>query len=218
MSISWKALRLTLLAFMFVFHSVSVQASSELVLLVNGQILAATGHVYEGDSVVLQLSNGGEMVFDRSLILGIEPDASAATAGGAGSGPETTLEGYPYADIITAVSRQNGVDPGLVAAIIEVESGFEAAARSPMGAMGLMQLMPETAVRYSLVNPYDPVANIEAGTRHLALLLGRYGIDSALAAYNAGEGAVKKFRGVPPYPETMHFISKVRSLIDTGSN
>ena len=217
MSISWKALRLTLLAFMFVFHSVSVQASSELVLLVNGQILAATGHVYEGDSVVLQLSNGGEMVFDRSLILGIEPDASAA-AEGAGSGPETTLEHYPYADIITAVSLQNGVDPGLVAAIIEVESGFEAAARSPMGAMGLMQLMPETAVRYSLVNPYDPAANIEAGTKHLALLLGRYDIDSALAAYNAGEGAVQKFGGVPPYPETMHFISKVRMLVATGSN
>ena len=185
----FNALRLSVLAFVVVFHSASVQASSELVLLVNGQILAATGHVYEGDSVVLQLSNGGEVVFDRSLILGIEPDASDAEAGG-GSGPETTLEDYPYADIITEVSLQNGVDPGLVAAIIEVESGFEAAARSPMGAMGLMQLMPETAVRYSLANPYDPAANIEAGTKHLALLLGRYDIDSALAAYKAWEGAV----------------------------
>ena len=151
MSISWKALGLSVLAFVFVLHSASVQASSELLLLVNGQVLTATSHVYEGDSVVLQPSSGREMVFDRSLTLGIEPDASAA-AEDAGFWPRTTLEGYSYADIITAV-------------------------------------------RYSLVHPYDSVANIEAGTKHLALLLGRYDIDSALAAYNAGEGAVQKFGG-----------------------
>ena len=217
MSSSWKALWLSAFAVWVVLPIAGLQASSELVLLTNGRTLAATGHVYEGDSVVLQLLNGGEMICDRALILGIESDVPAEEKG-AGGEPDTLLEGYPYANIINAASLEHGVDPGLVAAIIEVESGFEAAARSPMGAMGLMQLMPETALRYALVNPYDPAANIEAGTKHLARLLDRYDIDAALAAYNAGEGAVQKFGGVPPYPETMRFVSKIRLLIGTVLN
>ena len=84
--------------------------------------------------------------------------------------------------------------------------------------MGLMQLMPATAKQYALTDPFDPMANIEAGTRHLRSLLDRYDVDSALAAYNAGEGPVRKFGGVPPYPETRRYVAKIRELVDAAQN
>jgi soluble lytic murein transglycosylase-like protein len=79
--------------------------------------------------------------------------------------------------------------------------------------MGLMQLMPETARRYQVANPYDPKSNIEGGIRHLKSLLERFQLASALAAYNAGEAAVARFRGVPPYPETRDYVSRVLALL-----
>jgi soluble lytic murein transglycosylase-like protein len=78
--------------------------------------------------------------------------------------------------------------------------------------MGLMQLMPSTAREYKLRNPFDPKANIEAGIKHLKGLIDRFGVEIALAAYNAGEGAVRKFNGVPPYRETRDYVSKILSL------
>ena len=78
--------------------------------------------------------------------------------------------------------------------------------------MGLMQLMPSTAREYKLRNPFDPKANIEAGIKHLKGLIDRFGVELALAAYNAGEGAVVKFNGVPPYRETRNYVSKILSL------
>ena len=78
--------------------------------------------------------------------------------------------------------------------------------------MGLMQLMPSTATRYAVSDLFDPTVNIEAGTRHLRSLLDRYDIRLALAAYNAGEGSVRKFHGVPPYPETERYVAKVLAL------
>ena len=115
----------------------------------------------------------------------------------------------PFAEIVDVVSVRHGVDPALIYALIEVESAYRPAARSPKGAMGLMQLMPGTAKRYAVTDPFDPTANIEAGTRHLRSLLDRYDIDVALAAYNAGEGPVRKFAGVPPYPETRRYVAKI---------
>jgi soluble lytic murein transglycosylase-like protein len=78
--------------------------------------------------------------------------------------------------------------------------------------MGLMQLMPSTAREYKVRNPFDPKANIEAGIRHLKGLIDRFGVEMALAAYNAGEGAVKRFNGIPPYRETRNYVSKILSL------
>ena len=104
------------------------------------------------------------------------------------------------------------MDPMLVRALIQVESNYKARARSPRGAMGLMQLMPSTAREYRVRNPFDPRSNIEAGIKHLKTLIDRFGIELALAAYNAGEGAVKKFNGVPPYRETRNYVSKILSL------
>jgi soluble lytic murein transglycosylase-like protein len=123
------------------------------------------------------------------------------------------LEQTPYGEIISAMSEAHGVDPMLVRALIQVESNYKARAKSHRGAMGLMQLMPATAREYRVRNPYDPKSNIAAGVKHLRSLIDRLGgVDLALAAYNAGEGAVKKFNGIPPYRETRKYVSKILSL------
>jgi soluble lytic murein transglycosylase-like protein len=96
-----------------------------------------------------------------------------------------------------------------VHAVIRAESNYAPRARSPRGARGLMQLMPETLREYRVHNAFDPTSNIEAGARHLRTLLDRYPLDAALAAYNAGEGAVIRYGGIPPYPETRSYVSRV---------
>ncbi len=115
--------------------------------------------------------------------------------------------------IITAASRLK-VDPALVEAIVAVESSFNPRAISPKGAIGLMQLMPQTASRYDVSDPFDPQENLTGGTRYLRDLLSRFGGDlpQVLAAYNAGEAAVFKYQGVPPYRETREYIQKVLAL------
>jgi soluble lytic murein transglycosylase-like protein len=97
--------------------------------------------------------------------------------------------------------------------MIQVESAYQPRARSPKGAMGLMQLMPKTARQYQASNPYDPRANIEAGTRYLRTLLDQFELPLALAAYNAGEAAVRRFGGIPPFPETQTYVARVLSLV-----
>ena len=212
-----KAARLALLASFLVIRPVAAPASAELVLLATGRTLAVSGHAFEGDRVVLYLRNGGEIVCDRSLIVRIEPDAAPAPPVQAVV-ESPLLHARPYAEIIDAVSVRHGVNPALVYALIEVESAYRPAARSPKGAMGLMQLMPATAKHYAVADPFDPTANIEAGTRHLRSLLDRYDVGSALAAYNAGEGPVRKFGGVPPYPETRRYVTKILELVSAAQN
>ena len=102
------------------------------------------------------------------------------------------------------------VDPILIRLIMEQESGFDPLALSPAGAIGLMQLMPDTAWVLGVEDPWDPEENIEGGVRYFADQVDRFGqIDLALAAYNAGPGAVEKWGGVPPYPETVDYVSKI---------
>jgi soluble lytic murein transglycosylase-like protein len=120
----------------------------------------------------------------------------------------------PYAQIIARVSQEHGVNPNLVHALIQVESGYRPHARSPKGAMGLMQLMPDTVGRYAVADPFDPIANVRGGTRHLKHLLDKFGIRGALAAYNAGEGVVRKFQGVPPYRETQKFVTRILEIMN----
>ncbi len=202
------------LALFLVVRPAAAPASAELVLLSTGRTLAVTGHTIEGDRVVLYLRDGGEIVCDRSLIVRIEADAAPVEPVPALVESAPLLPGGPYAEIVDAVSVRHGVNPALISALIEVESAYRPAARSPKGAMGLMQLMPATVERYDVSDPFDPTANIEGGTRYLRWLLDRYDVDSALAAYNAGEGPVRKFGGVPPYPETRSYVAKIRKLYD----
>jgi soluble lytic murein transglycosylase-like protein len=192
-------------------------AAAEIVVLTSGRTMSVKGHRFDGDSIVLTLRNGGEVTCDKSIIKQVLPDEvphpEPEPAQTAPSLPTETLKSTPYGEIIAAVSEAHGVDPMLVKALIQVESNYKPRARSPKGAMGLMQLMPATAREYKVRNPFDPKSNIEAGIKHLKSLIERFdGVEMALAAYNAGEGAVRKFKGIPPYRETRNYVSKILSL------
>ena len=116
-----------------------------------------------------------------------------------------------YESLIRHFAHRYDVDIALVKAIIHTESYYNPEATSRAGASGLMQLMPATAEIYGVTDIYDPQQNLEAGIRHLRYLLGKYGnrMRHAVAAYNAGETAVKKYNGIPPYPETQRYVVKV---------
>jgi transglycosylase-like protein with SLT domain/uncharacterized protein DUF4124 len=120
-----------------------------------------------------------------------------------------------YDDLILEHSRLNDVRTDLVRAVVQVESAFNPYARSPKGAAGLMQLMPATAQRFGVRNPFNPVENIRAGVAYLRELLNRYQNNEqlALAAYNAGPGAVDKYgQNVPPYRETQNYVSRIKQI------
>jgi len=122
-----------------------------------------------------------------------------------------------YINIVKEIAKKESVDPNLIFAIIKVESNFRADAISPKGAVGLMQLMPSTASQMEVRNPFDPKENIWGGTRYLKTLLGYFGGDLklALAAYNCGINKIKKYNGIPSFPETKSFVEKVVSYYRT---
>ncbi len=161
---------------------------------------------------VWQDANGNLVLSDRPK----DPSARTFPVGHTG-GFRTTSTGAsrrsaPYDGLIEEHATRQAIDPRLVRAVIQTESGFNPRARSRKGAMGLMQLMPATAADYGVVNPYDPIENIRAGVAYLKNLLVRYSHDTelALAAYNAGPEAVAKYGTVPPYRETRDYLLRVR--------
>ena len=202
---------LALTAAIATVSTVLAPPAGERIFFANGDDLHVRSHEVSRNEVVLTLTDGQTMVTDPSFISRIEPDAVkqirakpvSQTAG---------VKDKPYAELIERASALHGVDPNLVYALIEVESGYRPDAESPRGAMGLMQLMPETAIRYAVQDPFDPAANIDAGTRHLRILLDEFGTRGALAAYNAGEGPVRAFDGVPPYSETRKYVTRVLGI------
>ena len=198
------------------FVASAAPARAEIVFFNSGRTLSLKGHRVDGDSLVLELRGGGEIVCEASIVTRFAPDEVPY--------PEPEVErpvavaaveqaaDVPYGAIIDRVSAEQHVPAKLVRALIQVESAYHERARSPKGAMGLMQLMPATARQYAVADPYDPVSNIEAGIKHLKGLLQRLPVAWALAAYNAGEGAVERFNGIPPYPETRNYVSRILSL------
>jgi hypothetical protein len=200
-------------------------SNAELVFFASGRSLSVKSHRVEGNQLVLSLRGGGEVVSDLALIVRIAPDevpypepevetaARNPSLNAPPDGSARLVTDPRYDPIIQQASSRHGVDARLVRALIQVESGYEQRARSRKGAMGLMQLMPQTARLYGVKNPYDPKSNIEAGIQHLKTLLSQFPLALALAAYNAGEAAVERFRGVPPYPETQEYVAKILKLI-----
>lgn len=134
------------------------------------------------------------------------------------------LEDQPFSNEIALAAHAASLDPSLVHAVIYVESRYQHSAMSPKGAVGLMQVLPDTAARYGLRNAvHSPKTNIKAGTLYLRDLMLMFDnrLDLVLAAYNAGEGAVKKYAGqIPPYPETRHYVKAVMAkyALNTGDN
>jgi soluble lytic murein transglycosylase-like protein len=198
-------------------------ASAELIFFSEHRTMSVAGHRLEGDRVIVALRGGGEMSFDRALIVKIAPDEvpyaqqDAGVDTKDGKAPIAAVRGLagktPYDPIIESAATRHDVDARIVRAVIQVESAFQPRARSSKGAMGLMQLMPKTARQYESRNPYDPASNIEAGTRYLKRLLDEFELPLALAAYNAGEGAVRRFGGIPPYAETQTYVTKILGLL-----
>jgi soluble lytic murein transglycosylase-like protein len=138
---------------------------------------------------------------------------ATALASTASTGPSALPTGTPYGAEITAAAQRNGLDPALLAGLIKQESGFNPNAGSPAGAQGLCQLMPGTARGLDVTDLHDPVQSIEGGAKYLAQQLKTFNGDvaRALAAYNAGPGAVQRYGGVPPYAETQNYVRAVQA-------
>jgi soluble lytic murein transglycosylase-like protein len=162
-------------------------------------------------------ANGNLVLSDRRPAQGVEaktyavPKAQAVRA----TRSVATERARAYDDLIAEHSRAHGVRTDLVRAVMQVESGFNPLARSPKGALGLMQLMPATIRQYNVRNPFDPADNVRAGVAYLRELLDRYSNNEelALAAYNAGPGAVDKHgQTVPPYRETRSYVAQINRM------
>jgi len=179
--------------------------AGEYAVLVSGFLIHADRHESDG-SVVRLYSNGGYTELPAAQVARFEaeeePLKPAATT--TPTGPQTPEE------LVTAAAERHGLPPDFVRSVVAVESGYRPDAISRKGAIGLMQLMPSTARAYG-ADPADPEQNVEAGTKYLRDLLLKYdgSVSHALAAYNAGPGAVDRHHGVPPYRETLAYIERV---------
>jgi soluble lytic murein transglycosylase len=168
-----------------------------------------------GAVVLVPGSAGAELKMkvrpDGTRVIYNEPTVS--TSYGGGSAVQRRVPPRELLPVIHRHSRETGLDPYLIHSVIQAESDFDTAAVSRKGALGLMQLMPATAAGLGVSNPFDVDQNVRGGARYLRQMLDRFGrLDLALAAYNAGPGAVERHGGVPPYAETQRYVHKVLSL------
>lgn len=194
--------------------------SSEAILFHDGRYLIVQGHEERGNVFFLRLGGGGSMSCEQGMIKEIRlvEDPPQPAAPGTDTqpivAPPASDPDPRYEEIIEEISKEHDIDSSLVKAIVKVESNFNPRAVSPKGAQGLMQLMPKTAQRFQVHDVFNPEDNVQGGIRYLKLLTERYEgrFDLILAAYNAGEEAVEKYGGIPPYHETIDYILKVLKL------
>jgi soluble lytic murein transglycosylase-like protein len=202
--------------------AVGSDAHADTLYFANGRTLSVKACRVEGGVMTVTLRGGGEATFDAALVSRVmpsevpEPDEETplGTATAAASAPTIVLDqapsgARPYASLIESVAERHGVPLGLVHAVVQAESNYQPRARSSAGARGLMQVMPKTGAELGVRNLYDPASNLDAGVRYLKSLMGEFELDQALAAYNAGPNAVRKFGGIPPYRETQDYVRRV---------
>ena len=203
--------------------------AAQRVVFEDGRSLLAEAATSEEGFTTLRLLEGGVLVVPDDRIAAVEvqdvpappQEVEARAAALRQAEAWRTLAG-DFADAIAATADRHGLDRALLAAMVEVESGFHPRAVSPKGARGLMQLMPATAKRFGVSDPFDPLQSLDGGAQYLSWLLERFEgrTDLALAAYNAGEGAVDRHgRQIPPYGETLRYVNGVleRAIAGTGS-
>jgi soluble lytic murein transglycosylase-like protein len=193
--------------------------AGEYAVLANGARLHVDRHEADGAKVRLYYSSGFVELASNAVV-GYEaeeyvaPEAVAAVAVPLAPASGIVAEAPTPLELADAAADRYGLPRVLVRSVMAAESGFEPLAISPKGAIGLMQLMPGTAQVLG-ADPHDPAQNVDAGTRYLRDLLEKYnyGLRHALAAYNAGPGAVDKYNGVPPYRETIDYISRIEKKL-----
>jgi hypothetical protein len=186
---------------------------AEYVVLRSGQRLTVTGYQIIGDKYRLQM-NGGFVEVPVDEVVTIEPEEVFTPI--LVPKPATLGPGAPFGKFIQSAATRFNVDADLISSVIFVESNFNPRAVSRRNARGLMQLIPGTANRLGVQNVFDPRENIEGGTRYLGELLHRYdnNLILALAAYNAGPERVQKYGTVPPFPETLNYVRRVKHSYD----
>jgi hypothetical protein len=200
--------------------AVPARAAAELVQFTSGAIVSVAAYHTDGDTAVLTLRDGGELRLPKTSIAQVFDDEVDHSKPGA-KPIEAALTG-PVPVVWTRAALQAkvdkiadlvGVDRKLAHAVVVTESNYVPDAVSSKGAMGLMQLTSEVAKDYGVLNPFDPEANLMAGLRYLRSLVARLGVQNGLAAYNAGEGVVARYGGVPPYRETQDYVRQILALI-----
>jgi soluble lytic murein transglycosylase-like protein len=183
-------------------------ARADYAVLRSGVRLHITGYERNGDYVRLSMTGGSVDVRADDLV-SVEPEDQFTAQPTA-----PPVEG-PYGNLIRAAALKHGLDEKLISGVIAVESNFNPRAVSRKQAQGLMQLIPQTASRYSVANIFDPAQNIDAGTHYLKDLLEKYrgNLSLALAAYNAGPEMVERYGGIPPFPETQKYVRQITARL-----
>ena len=209
-------------------------AGAELIVFEDGRVVKAATYRLHADEVEISLPGGGsyrvelgrvERIVDDEVVVDVvrvEPDLYAA--GGpfdlSYSDGRGALFGTEFDAIIERTAKEYDIDAALVSALIRAESNYQPRAVSRKGARGLMQLMPATARRLAVKQPFDPASNVRGGVKYLRELVDRFGHrpELVLAAYNAGEGAVETYGGVPPYRETMTYVDRIMGWWKAGGS
>lgn len=189
--------------------SLTPAARADYAVLRSGGRLHITSYQRVGDQIRLTVQ-GGTVEVPAADVVAVEPEEVFAPNPPSPIPPDIS---GPYAELIRSAAEKNGIDGTLIQRVIAAESNFNPRAISTRDAFGLMQLIPETAARYKVMNMFDPAQNIDAGTRYLKALLNQYNgnLALALAAYNAGPQMVARYGGVPPFPETRNYLRRITS-------
>lgn len=208
-----------------VLFAVATEAAAGIVVFTNGRTMKVSGYQAKDDQIELTLQSGGTMMVALSRVQNVlddevVPEKVVEEVREVGQFP-TRVWGYDsrrpplfasrYDALIVEAAKKFDVDAALVSAVIKAESDYNPRVVSHKGARGLMQLMPATAARFGVKDSFDPSANIHGGTRYLRWLLDKFegNADLAVAAYNAGEGNIKKYNGIPPFRETINYVKKI---------